>query len=148
MELRMIDEAETLLLRASAMGAVGRYQLEAAIQSAHVARRRTGSADWTAVVRLYDALLAISGSPVAALNRALAIAELHGAAFALSELDKVARDSRLADYQPYWAARAELLSRIGADNDAQHAYDVAIGMERDESVRRFLEQRRALIRTA
>ena len=144
----MIDEAEALLLRASAMGAVGRYQLEAAIQSAHVARRRTGSADWTAVVRLYDALLAISGSPVAALNRALAVAELHGAAFALSELDKVAKDSRLADYQPYWAARAELLSRIGAHNDAQHAYDVAIGMERDESVRRFLEQRRALIRTA
>jgi RNA polymerase sigma-70 factor (ECF subfamily) len=144
----MIDEAEALLLRASAMGAVGRYQLEAAIQSAHIARRRTGSADWTAVVRLYDALLAISVSPVAALNRALAVAELHGAAFALSELDKVAKDSRLADYQPYWAARAELLSRIGAYNDAQHAYDVAIGMERDESVRRFLEQRRALIRTA
>ncbi len=81
--VRMIDEAEELLLRASAMGAVGRYQLEAAIQSAHVARRRTGSADWAAVVRLYDALLAISGSPVAALNRALAIAELHGAAVAL-----------------------------------------------------------------
>jgi RNA polymerase sigma-70 factor (ECF subfamily) len=144
----MIDEAEALLLRASAMGAVGRYQLEAAIQSAHIARRRTGSADWTAVVRLYDALLAISVSPVAALNRALAVAELHGAAFALSELDKVAKDSRLADYQPYWAARAELLSRIGAHEDAHHAYDVAIGMERDESVRRFLEQRRALIRIA
>jgi predicted RNA polymerase sigma factor len=85
---------------------------------------------------------------VAALNRALAVAELHGAAAALAEMDKVAKDARLADYQPYWAARAELLSRIGAHKDAQHAYDVAIGMERDESVRRFLEQRRALIRTA
>ena len=105
-----------------------------------MARRRTGSADWAAVVQLYDALLAISGSPVAALNRALAVAELHGAAAALAELDKVAKDARLADYQPYWAARAELLSRIGAHKDAQHAYDVAIGMERDESVRRFLEQ--------
>jgi RNA polymerase sigma-70 factor, ECF subfamily len=145
---QMIDEAEALLLCASAMGVVGRYQLEGAIQSAHIARRLTGSADWAAVVRLYDALLAISGSPVAALNRALAIAELHGAAVALAEMDKVAKDARLADYQPYWAARAELLSRIGAHKDAQHAYDVAIGMERDESVRRFLEQRRALIRTA
>ena len=143
---QMIDEAEKLLMRASAMGTVGRYQLEAAIQSAHVARRLTGTADWKAVVQLYDALITISGSPVAALNRALAIAELHGAAVALAEMDKVANDARLADYQPYWAARAELLSRIGAHEDAQHAYDVAIGMERDDSVRRFLEQRRALIR--
>jgi predicted RNA polymerase sigma factor len=143
---QMIDEAEKLLMRASAMGTVGRYQLEAAIQSAHVARRLTGTADWKAVVQLYDALITISGSPVAALNRALAIAELRGAAVALAEMDKVANDARLADYQPYWAARAELLSRIGAHEDAQHAYDVAIGMERDDSVRRFLEQRRALIR--
>ena len=143
---QMVDEAEKLLMRASAMGDVGRYQLEAAIQSAHVARRLTGTADWKAVVQLYDALITISGSPVAALNRALAIAELRGAAVALAEMDKVANDARLADYQPYWAARAELLSRIGAHEDAQHAYDVAIGMERDDSVRRFLEQRRALIR--
>jgi RNA polymerase sigma-70 factor (ECF subfamily) len=142
---RMIDEAEATLRRASALGAVGRYQLEAAIQSAHVARRRTGRADWAAVVQLYDALLDISNSPVAAVNRALAVAELHGAHAALEAMNRAAEDSRLAEYQPYWAARAELLARTGAREDARHAYDVAIGMERDDSVRQFLEQRRALL---
>jgi predicted RNA polymerase sigma factor len=142
---QMIDEAESLLLCASAFGAVGRYQLEGAIQSAHVARRRTGNSDWAAVVRLYDALLILSGSPVAAVNRALAIAELHGANAALDAMDKASVDSRLAEYQPYWAARAELLARNGALCEARHAYDVAIGLERDASVRHFLEQRRALL---
>jgi RNA polymerase sigma-70 factor, ECF subfamily len=140
---QMIDEAEALLLRASALGTMGRYQLEGAIQSAHVAGRRTGRADWAAVVQLYDALLAISCSPVAAVNRALALAELHGAGAALDAMNRAATDSRLAEYQPYWAARAELLARTGAREDARHAYDVAIGMERDASVRQFLEQRRA-----
>jgi len=142
---RMIDEAEALLLRASTSGTVGRYQLEGAIQSAHVARRRTGQADWAAVVCLYDALLAISHSPVAAVNRALAVAELSGPTAALEAIDMAATDLRLTEYQPYWAARAELLARRGAIDDARHAYEVAIGMERDGSVRRFLEQRRALL---
>ena len=75
---RLIDEAEALLLRASGMGAIGRFQLEAAVQSAHVVRRRTGRADWPAIVRLYDALLALTGSPVVAINRAVAIGEMHG----------------------------------------------------------------------
>ena len=74
----MIAEAESLLHRAGAMNAVGRYQLEAAIQSAHAARARAGRSDWAAIVQLYDALIALSGSPVAAVNRALAVAELHG----------------------------------------------------------------------
>src|SRR6266568_9574291 len=139
----MIEEAETLLRRASALGSMGRYQLEGAIQSAHVARRLTGRSNWAAVVQLYDALLVISGSPVAALNRALAIAELNGAAAALDAIDSAAADARLADYQPYCAARAELLARTGAHQQACHAYDIAIGLERDPSVRRFLEQRRA-----
>ena len=142
---QMIDEAEVLLRRASALGAIGRYQLEGASQSAHVARRRTGRADWAAVVRLYDALLAISPSPVVAVNRALALAESEGACAALAAMDHAAADPRLAEYQPYWAARAELLARTGARDEARHAYDVAIGLERDSSVRRFLEQRRALL---
>ena len=64
----LIEEAEALLFRASAMGAIGRYQLEAAVQSAHVVRRRTGRSDWAAIERLYDALSAITGSPVVAIN--------------------------------------------------------------------------------
>jgi RNA polymerase sigma-70 factor (ECF subfamily) len=58
----------------------GRYQLEAALQSAHVHRRHTGQANWEAVVQLYDALWVLTGSPVVAMNRALAVAELQGAA--------------------------------------------------------------------
>lgn len=141
----MIDEAEALLRHAGVMTALGRFQLEAAIQSAHAARVRTGNSDWSAILQLYDALLALSGSPVAALNRALAIAELHGPRAAMIELDQVGSDPRVAEYQPYWAARAELLARTNARDEARHAYDVAIGLERDASVRRFLEQRRKLI---
>ncbi|HEY2469132.1 MAG TPA: DUF6596 domain-containing protein [Terracidiphilus sp.] len=137
----MIDEAESLLGRAGGINAVGRYQLEAAIQSAHAARVRTGRSDWNAILQLYDALLALSGSPVAALNRVLAIAELEGPRVAIIELDRIGCDARLTEYQPYWAARAELLARMNARAEARHAYDIAIGLERDPSVRRFLEQR-------
>lgn len=137
-----IDEAELLLRRSSSKHALGRYQLEAAIQSAHVVRVRTGRPDWTAIVELYDALLGFCGSPVAALNRVLAIAELEGPQVAIVELNQIASDPRLAEYQPYWAARADLLMRVNARAEARHAYNIAIGLERDLSVRRFLEQRR------
>jgi len=141
----MIDEAEALLFRASNLGSIGRYQLEAAIQSAYVYRRRTGRANWAEVVQLYDALLAFSGSPVVAINRALAIAEMDGAGAALDAIQEVAADARLAEYQPYWAARAELLAKTGAHGEARHAYEIAIGLERDASVRRFLQQRQAAL---
>ena len=141
----LIDEAEALLLRASAMGTMGstgRYQLEAAVQSAHVIRRATGRADWPAIARLYDALAALTGSPVVEINRAVAVAETRGAAAGLAVLDAVADDPRLADYQPYWAARAGLLAGTGATAAADAAYAQAIGLEADPAVRRFLQQRR------
>ena len=69
----MIDEAEALLRRAGRLGKIGRYQLECALQSAHVHRCRTDHNNWAVIVSLYDALLAVSSSPVVALNRALAI---------------------------------------------------------------------------
>lgn len=139
----MIDEAEALLSRASALGSIGRCQLEAALQSAHVHRRRTGRANWPEVVQLYDGLLALSGSPVVAINRAVAIAQVQGAAAALEALEEIAADVRLAEYQPYWAARAELLAQTGAHSEARQAYEVAIGLERDPAVRRFLQQRQS-----
>ncbi|MBB6185716.1 DUF6596 domain-containing protein [Rhodanobacter sp. MP7CTX1] len=138
----MIDEAEALLLHASTLGSIGRFQLEAAVQSAHVHGCRAGHVDLAALVRLYDALILLTGSPVVAINRALAIAPLRGADAALEALPSPADDARLADYQPYWAARAELLARMGALVDASHAYELAIGLERDPAVRRFLQQRR------
>ncbi len=141
----MIAEAESLLHRAGAMNVVGRYQLEAAIQSAHAARTQIGHSVWAAIVQLYDALLELSGSPVAAVNRALAVAELQDAHKALQDLNAIAADPRLGEYQPYWAARAELLARIDSREEARHAYSIAIGLERDPAVRRFLEQRRMLL---
>ena len=137
----LIDEAEALLLQASEMNAIGRYQLEAAAQSAHAIRRLTGHTDWAAIVQIYDALHAITGSPVVAINRAVALAETRGPAEGLVALAAVASDARLADYQPYWAARAGLLSRAGNVSAAEDAYQHAIGLESDPAVRRFLQQR-------
>ena len=139
----MIDEAESLLHGASALGRVGRFQLEAAVQSAHGIRRSAGAADWPAIERLYDALLHLTGSPVVAINRAIAVAETRGPHAALDALDAVAGDPRLALYQPYWAARAGLLARVGAVGAADRAYELAIGLEPDPAVRVFLQQRRA-----
>jgi RNA polymerase sigma-70 factor (ECF subfamily) len=142
---QMIVEAEALLRRASALGSIGRYQLEGALQSAHVYRCRTGHANWAEVVQLYDALFALAGSPVVAINRALAIAEMHGVSTALEALQEIAADVRLAEYQPYWAARAELLAKTGAHGEARRAYEIAIGLERDPAVRRFLQRRQSAL---
>ncbi len=141
----LIEEAEALLRRASALASIGRYQLEGALQSAHVYRRRTGHANWAEVVQLYDVLSALTGSPVVAVNRTLAIAEMHGASTALEALQEIAADVRLAEYQPYWAARAELLAKTGAHGEASRAYEIAIGLERDPAVRRFLQRRRSAL---
>ena len=142
----LIAEAETLLTAASRMGAIDRYQLEAAVQSAHAVRRSTGRADWAAIKRLYDALEQITGSPVVAINRAIAMAETDGPAAGLAALATLEGDGRLSQYQPYWAARAALLASAGDIDAADMAYEQAIGLERDPAVRRFLQHRRAAMR--
>jgi RNA polymerase sigma-70 factor, ECF subfamily len=139
----MIEEAEAALRRASGFARIGRFQLEAAIQSAHVERRRTGKVAWSAILELYTALVNLTGSPVAQLNHAVALAEVEGAAAGLEALAAVEADNRIRTYQPYWAARAELLARTGACGEAQKAYEIAIGMEPDPAVRQFLEKKRA-----
>lgn len=138
----MMIEAETLLRRAAAMNATGRFQLEAAVQSAHAVRALKGEADWAAIVTLYDALWTMTGSAVIAINRAVAIAETEGAPAGLAALD--ALDAKtLSQYQPYWSARAHLLARTGAVDAARTAYDQAIGLEIDPVIRRFLQQKKA-----
>ena len=143
-----IAEAEELLLRASKHGVLGRYQLEAALQSAHVHRIRTGISNWREIVKLYDVLFALTGSPVVAVNRVLAVAETDGPQVALAELDKIAVDPRLAEYQPYWAVRAELLAKMKKGIEAREAYQIAIGLERDPAVRRFLQRRQDALGTS
>jgi predicted RNA polymerase sigma factor len=137
----LIYEAEELLRRASNAKNFGRYQLEAAIQSAHVARRLTGDNNWPEILQLYEALFNATGSPVVAINRALAIAEVDGPQAGLDAMPDHATDPRLAEYQPYWAAQAELLARMGSTAEARSAYAIAIGLERDPAVRRFIEKR-------
>src|SRR5579871_1149613 len=142
----LAGEAENLLMAASRMGRIGRFQLEAAVQSAHAARRLSGRTDWAAILELYDALLAETESPVVAINRAVVLAELKGPSVGLAALDALAGDPRLVEYQPYWAARAGLLAAARKIEAAEDAYDSAIGLEADPVVRQFLQRRRAELR--
>ena len=141
-EESLIEEAEAVLHKASALDSIGRFQLEAAVQSAHVVRRRTGRADWEAIDRLYEALETLTDSPVVRINRAVAVAETQGPQAGLALLDQLSGEPRLADYQPYWAARAGLLARTGAVREADDAYQRATGLERDPAVRQFLQRQR------
>lgn len=137
----LIGEADALLQRAGAFGGIGRYQIEAAIQSAHAARRFAGRTDWAAIATLYAGLMTLSASPVVAINHAVAVAYAGAPEQGLTLLDAI-DDARLNEYQPYWAARAELLTLSGNLAEADKAYELAIGLEPDQAVRRFLKRRR------
>jgi RNA polymerase sigma-70 factor (ECF subfamily) len=137
----LIDMAETLLREANAGGPSGRYQIEAAIQSAHTARRRLEAKTWPAIVQLYDHLLALTNSPVVALNRAAALAEVQGPDAAFATLRALAEDKRMADYQPYWAARGHIFALAGDKDEAHAAFTMAIGLSTDEAVRAYLRKK-------
>jgi RNA polymerase sigma-70 factor (ECF subfamily) len=130
----MQAEAERLLREAAALRRPGRFQTEAAIASAHAERRVTGRADRAAILGLYDALLAMTGSPVVAVNRAVALAEEAGRAAGLAALHDAAGDPRLAEYQPYWAALAALEQGPAAEAARRRA----AGLSTDPAVRAFL----------
>jgi RNA polymerase sigma-70 factor (ECF subfamily) len=139
----LIALAENLLRQANVAGPSGRYQLEAAIQSAHVARRMTGASNWPVVVALYDHLLACTGSPVVLLNRAVARAEIDGPRAGLAELVPLENDNRMRSYQPYWATKGHLLLRAGDPRAAFEALTVAIGLTTDDAVKAYLKARLA-----
>jgi RNA polymerase sigma-70 factor, ECF subfamily len=141
-----IAEAEDALREASALRRIGRFQLEAAVQSVHAARRHDGRTDWAAVVALYDGLLTLTGSPVVGVNRAVALGEADGPDAGLAALDSLAVEPSLVAYQPYWAARADLLARLGRVAAADAAYARALALEGDPAARRFLAERRAALR--
>ncbi len=137
----LIDEAESLLAHAAGARSLGRFQLEAAVQSAHAVRRFGRAPDYAAIVLLYDALLASTGSPVVGLNRAVALAAYRGAAAGIDALDAFAGDARMVHYQPYWAARADMLARCGETEAARAAFERAIGLTIDPAVRAYLTLR-------
>jgi len=137
----MIAEAERELVRAGALAQPGRFQLEAAIQSVHADRARTGSTDWSAIAVLYEGLVRIAPTLGARVGRAAAAAETNGAEDGLLLLDAIEPGS-IVRYQPYWAVRAHLLLRLGRNGDAAHAFERAIDLADDPAVRSFLQKQR------
>jgi RNA polymerase sigma-70 factor (ECF subfamily) len=145
-DMRMVAEAEATLRGAAALAAPGRYQIEAAIQSAHAARAWGPPTPPRALLALYDALMRTAPSMGAAIGRAAALGTGEGEGMgpdpALAALD--ALDRTQADrHQPYWAVRAELLARAGRAVEARAAFGRAIGLSDDPALRRFLSGRRA-----
>jgi RNA polymerase sigma-70 factor (ECF subfamily) len=133
----MIDEAERELGQAAGRLAIGRYQLEAAIQSAHAHRAFSGSTDWEAIGLLYEGLVRLSPGLGARAGRAAALGSARGPSVGLATLDEI--DSRsVLNYQPYWAVRAHLLERLGRVDDARESYSRAIGLCEERPVRDFL----------
>jgi predicted RNA polymerase sigma factor len=136
----MIDEAERTLAEAARAGRLGRFQLEAAIQSAHADRAHTGHTDWEGIALLYEGLLRITPTIGARVAHAAALAQARGVGAGLTALDAIAPDVVTA-YQPYWALRAHLLAGLGSVVAATEAYARAIGLSEDPAVREFLAQR-------
>jgi len=138
----LIDEAERELLAAARHARLGRFQLEAAIQSVHAERAHSGRTDWKAIARFYDQLVQVAPSLGAAVGRAAAHAEANRAEVGLALLDEIEVEA-VTSYQPYWAVRAHLLSELTRTRDAQEAFDRAIGLSEDNAVRAFLLARRS-----
>ncbi len=139
--LPLIEEAQRHLAEAFKRGRSGRFQLEAASQSVHAERARTGWTDWAAIALFYEKLIRISPALGTRVGYAAALAEAIGAEQGLVVLDAIYQDA-VSDYQPYWAVRAHLLQLLGKRPEAQHAYDRAIGLAEDPAVREFLTQKR------
>jgi len=139
--LPLIEEAERHLAEAFRQGRSGRFQLEAAIQSVHAERARSGRIDWAAIAVFYEQLIRISPTLGARTGHAAAIAETSGPEGGLAILDAIASDE-VSGYQPYWAVRAHLLQQLGKTPEALAAFDQAIGLAEDPAVRQFLLQKR------
>ncbi|HEU4368415.1 MAG TPA: DUF6596 domain-containing protein [Methylomirabilota bacterium] len=137
----LIQEAEQELTAAAAHGAMGRFQLEAAIQSVHAQRAVTGRTEWEAIALFYEALVRRAPTLGALVGRAAALGHARGAAAGLAALEQIA-PGPVASYQPYWAVRAHLFHELGNDGAADEAYARAIGLSDDPDVRAFLLRRR------
>jgi RNA polymerase sigma-70 factor (ECF subfamily) len=139
--LPLIEEAERHLAEAASRGRAGRFQLEAAIQSVHAERARSGRTEWTAIVLFYEQLIRISPTLGTRTGHAAAVGEANGPEAGLAVLDGT-DPGDVSVYQPYWAVRAHLLQRLGKTSEAAEAFDRAIGLAEDPAVREFLLQRR------
>ncbi|MDX6358161.1 MAG: polymerase sigma-70 factor, subfamily, partial [Nocardioidaceae bacterium] len=120
--------------------APGRYQILAAINAVHTSARDIRDTDWSQIVALYNQLVRLDPSPIVALNRAIAVAELDGPEVALASVDRL--DGALSDYHAYHVARADLLRRLGRSRDARTAYDRAIELAGNTAETAYLTRRR------
>jgi RNA polymerase sigma-70 factor (ECF subfamily) len=137
----LIKEGHTLVRACLRRNQPGPFQIQAAIAAVHADADATTATDWSQIVALYDQLHAMRPNAVIALNRAVAIGELRGAAAGLDALDSL-DVTQLEDYQPYHAAGADLLARAGRRDEAVAAYTRAIELTANQSERRFLERQR------
>jgi len=142
--LPLIEEAEQHLAEASKSGRLGRFQLEAAIQSVHAERAHGHRVEWKVIAQFYGQLIRISPTIGRQTGYAAALAEASGPEQGLAFLDSMDRDA-VSAYQPYWAVRAHLLQCLGRTADASDAYDQAIGLAEDPAVREFLLQKRPMV---
>jgi RNA polymerase sigma-70 factor, ECF subfamily len=143
-DAELIAEGHQLVrerLAAAAAGAApGRYQVLAAISAVHTSARDVRDTDWSQVVALYDQLVRLDASPIVALNRAIAVAELDGPEVALAGVDRL--DDTLAGYHLYHATRADLLRRLGRSQQSRAAYDKAIELAGNTAEIAYLTRRR------
>ncbi|UBF28241.1 RNA polymerase subunit sigma-70 [Kovacikia minuta CCNUW1] len=133
----MIDEAERELAQAATFKQLGRFQLEAAIQSIHAQRAVTQQVNWEALALLYEGLIQLSPTLGALVSHAAAIAQAQGLNQGLARLDALPPET-VKNYQPYWALRADLLKQLGYKSEAQQAYLRAIGLTESLAIREFL----------
>jgi RNA polymerase sigma-70 factor, ECF subfamily len=134
----LVAAGQDLVRRCLRRNQPGPYQLQAAIAAVHSDAPTARDTDWRQIVALYDQLYAIEPTPVVALNRAVAVAEVDGPEAALALVDALDLDR----FHLFHAVRADLLRRLGRDTDARRAYDAAIGRTDNEAERRFLRARR------
>ncbi|WP_248579459.1 DUF6596 domain-containing protein [Nocardioides sp. InS609-2] len=135
----LIDEGHELVRACLVLNRPGPYQIQAAVNAVHTDAGTAAETDWSQIAALYGQLASIDPSPVVALNRAVAVAELDGAEVALELVDGL----DLAAYHPWQATRADLLRRLGRHAEARAAYDAAIALIDNEAERAFLGGRRA-----
>ncbi|HXS72991.1 MAG TPA: DUF6596 domain-containing protein [Rhodanobacteraceae bacterium] len=133
----MIVQADRLLREAERAGRIGRFQLEAAIQSVHAQRARDGRTDWESLALLYEGLVRIAPAIGALVGRAAAVAQARGAQDGWEWLQQIPAEA-VASYQPYWALAAHLLAQMQRPDEAHAARERAIGLCEDEAMRRFL----------
>jgi RNA polymerase sigma-70 factor (ECF subfamily) len=140
----LIAEGQALVRRCLRLGRPGPYQIQAAINAVHSDAPRADATDWAQIVALYDQLMAIAPSPVVALNRAVAVAEVEGPETALALVDELDLDG----YHLFHAIRADLLRRLGREPEAAAAYEAAIGLTDNAAERAFLERNRTALGAA